>query len=595
MVDRRHFLKQGIATSAALLCFREAAALSSEVPAAAALPGDYFRRMAKWCPVVAARLKKESGATLKELEATPGWYHFPYTILAAAVLYSKQNAENPFYKKQEMLHLALQIGDLLVREDKAGTFAPRLDSYRDTYMWVEAYALLKEQLGEERSRLWQQAIERNITLLLPEIATSRDMPAYTENFIGSSPNHLAWWSATAMVAGLHLHKRDWLTLGGGVLRRFATTEQNPDGYWGEHNPNGPTGGYNYIDVLAVGVYWEITKDPDALKALRRATDFHANFTYPDGNLIELFNDRNRYWHVSYWGQFGFSHFPDGRGYAYMLMQHTDDTNIDLDMLGLLAQNALYYHEGPAAVPPPQQQAYAHRLTAEAGVRKRGPWVTGLCGIMDTPLPRSQWFLERQANLSLFHERVGLIVSGANSKHQPELSTFSEKIENEWMIAPKGSRFAQFDDGDVLALAYNTFSAEILCPPPSKEEAQIHVRLTGRGPVPQEAYFALQLVLKPGAELKTGAGRALTVSESKIDMNAHDLGGSIQHNGWTLSLDSDASLRWPVYPYNPYRNAVETKIDHAVALLRVPLQLKQPPGRWLRPNERTIKLRFQVPS
>ncbi|WP_263409036.1 hypothetical protein [Terriglobus tenax] len=595
MPDRRTFFKQGLAVSAAWLLKPEwMEAEQKSLTSTGALPDKYFRRLAKWCPVVIKKLKDGHGASLHDLEAEHGWYHLPYMVLPSALLYSRQNPANPFYKKPEMLKLAFDLGDLMAREDKDGTFAPRLDSYRDVYMWLEAYALLKDELGEERRKSWSAAMERNVSFLLPEMIASKDMPAYTENFIASSPNHLAWWAATVMIAGLYLQKREWVALGGGILKRFASTEQNADGYWGEHNPNGPTGGYNYLTAMAVGVYWEHTKDPDALKALRRATDFHANLTYPDGNLIELFNDRNRYWHVSYWGQFAFSSFPDGRGYAELLMRNVQDEEIDVDCLGLLGMNALYYHNGPSTAPPPLQASYRHQLKNESGVVKDGPWVIGMSGIMDTPLPRSQWFLDRQSNLSLFHEKTGLILSGANSKHQPQLSTFSEKLENEWVIEPKGTRLAQFQDGSALAIAFNTFSAELSASVnASQDETVVRAQLSGRGKPPQEGYFALQLVLKPGQVLRTGTGKTFKVSEGKIDLSAQEIGGSIEHNGWVLKPDAEATLQWPVYPYNPYRNAPETKIEYAVALLRVPLKLKADAHHWMQPDEQTIQHRFQV--
>lgn len=598
MPTRRTFFQQGLAASA-LFLYPSGFALAMpkgrsavETRNEALLPDAYFRRLAKWCPVIAKRLKDEP-LPLKQLEATKGWNHLPYNVLSAAVLYVKANPANPFYRKPEMRKLACDLGDLMVREDRAGTFAPRLDSYRDTYMWLEAYQLLKDELGAERKSLWEQSLRRNVSLLIPDIMLSRDAAQYTENFIASSPNHLAWWAATVLVAGIYLNDRSWIVLGGGVLKRFAATEQNPDGYWGEHNPNAPTGGYNYLSAMAVGVFWEHTKDEDALKALRRATTFHANFTYPDGNLMELFNDRNRYWHISAWGQFAFSHFPDGRGYCKLLMDHMDDNEIDLDALGLLAMNALYYHDGPVTLPPPSQTSYKHRLTAEAGARKTGPWVTALSGIIDTPLPRSQWFLDRQVNLSLFHEKTGLIVNGGYSKHQPELATFRESLGNqEWNAQPKGSLLSQGESEDALALAFNSFSTEIQLPAPTEDEAIVRVDISGRGPA-QEAFLTLQLCLQEGQTLTTGAERTLTVDATHIKLNAAEMNGSIRHNGWTLKLKDEASLEWPVYPYNPYRNGPETLLKHAVALLRIPLKLQSPKEHWMQPHERMIELRFQV--
>lgn len=599
MPDRRLFVKSALVLSGALGLEKRAyswmARPTSPKNESTALPGAYFPRLAKWCSVVQDAMRANPGAGLREIESRRGWNHFPYTILPAAVLYAKKHPTNRWYKDATMLTLATDIGDLLVKEDARGTFAPRLDSYRDTYMWVEAYGLLKDKLGAERASSWKAAIERNIGLLESDIAAWKDCPEYTENFLGTSPNHYAWWSATLLVGGKHLGHESWVKLGSAVLKRFAATEQNLDGYWGEHNPNGPTIGYNYLTTLGVGVYWEHSQDPRALRALRRATDFHSHFTYPDGNACELMNDRNRYWEVSPWGQFAFSNFADGRGYAELLVRNTPDEEIDLDTLGLLGQNALYYHEGPVTTCAPEQPRYSHRLQGPAGVRKNGPWVTGLCGIIDTPLPLSQWFLDRQANVSLFHQRAGLIITGANSKGQPELATLYEKRGGIIYTKPLGSRLTMKESGDCLAVAHHTFTCEVLAPPSQQEEQQINFRITGRGPVPEEAYLALQLCLKKNTVLETGTGKRITLTGQRIDLTPAMLGGSIRHGDWALRIDADATLSWPVFPYNPYHNGLETKLEYAVGLLRVPLRLHNNPEHYVRPNEQTIRVSVQVPQ
>ena len=117
----------------------------------------------------------------------------------------------------------------------------------------------------------------------------------------------------------------------------------------------PTTGYDYLTSAAVALYWEHSNDPAALKALRRSTDFHKYYTYPDGIPVETINDRNRYWWVSMWGHFGFSNFPDGRRYTEFLVNSYASERITLEALGRMAQDALYYHEGLQA-PIPQGQA-----------------------------------------------------------------------------------------------------------------------------------------------------------------------------------------------------------------------------------------------
>src|SRR5438046_2725522 len=89
------------------------------------LPGAYFRLLEAGTSQVEARLNAEPAATLETLEALPGWSHFPYCILASAVLYSKKHAANPRYHDGKMLALTLRVGDFLAAESEKGRYEPR--------------------------------------------------------------------------------------------------------------------------------------------------------------------------------------------------------------------------------------------------------------------------------------------------------------------------------------------------------------------------------------------------------------------------------------------------------------------------------------
>src|SRR5215470_13792142 len=101
------------------------------------------------------------------------------------------------------------------------------------------------------------------------------------------------------------------------------------------------------------------------RMLRRGTEFHTHFTWPDGTPVEVVNDRNRRWGVDPWGHFGFSRFPDGRRYVEFLTAFFQDGQGGLEMLGRIAQNALYFHEGPAV---PRFPGSAAVLLSHAGAR-----------------------------------------------------------------------------------------------------------------------------------------------------------------------------------------------------------------------------------
>jgi hypothetical protein len=556
------------------------------------LPGAYFRLLEAGATMVQRRLATEPGADLAVLESRDGWRHFPYAILAPSVLYAKRHPQNRRYRDPAMLSLAVSIGDLLASENEKGKYEPRLDSDWDTYMWLESYRLLEHELGEERKVRWRREIEKNVSLLVHDARERQDFPWYHSPFIGTSPNHYAQWASILHLAGRVFANKDWENLGATILRRFAFVEQMPDGYWGEHNRSGPTIGYNHLTLTGLALYYEHSKDPEVLPALRKATDFHKYFTYPDGTPVEVINDRNRYWGVSAWGQFAFTNFPDGRRYAEFLTGFFRPDSLTTDALGRLAQDALYYHDGPTQPIPQDQRNYARQMDIPAGIRKSGPWVVCLSGLISTQAVNNQFYLDRQSHMSVFHERLGLIITGANSKRQPELATFSEKLQGQVYYMPVTSRLQMGAERDRLSLAYNTFFADLIVPTPSTEEMAFRFDITGKGSPSEDSTLTLQLCLKAGEKLETAAGKEIVLSAERVELTPEDIGGWVRHHGWTLTVDPTAKLTWPVYPFNPYANGPEKSLERAVGALSVPLRLKSG-GKYIRPGEQVISLSLRA--
>ncbi len=528
---------------------------------AAALPQRYFRLMD-------AAIAKVDAASLK-LEDKPRAHHYPGALLTAAVLYAKTHPDNPRAGDPAVLALALKLGDLLAAESEAGLYEKRADHHRDTYMWLEAYRLLQPKLGEPRRERWRRELVKVMGGLAREAAVRRDRPAYTSPF-GVSVNHTALFSSTVHLAGIVFGNREWQELGAAIMHRYAAEEQSPDGFWGEHSRSGPTTAYDYLTVSGVALYYEHSKDPAALAALKRSTAFHKYFTYPDGNSAMITDDRRRHAYVSPWGHFGFSHFPDGRRYAEFLTGFSESGEGSFEHIGRLAQDALYYHDGPLAPIPQDAPSFSYRMAVPAAIRKSGPWVVCLSGIVATQNVSSRFYLDRQTSLEVFHQKYGVIISGANSKRQPELATFRERVRGQVYHMPLDTRLRMGDQGDSLSLAYNTFVAGLQVDPPTGTRLPFRIAVTPKGH-PEEARITLQLCLKPGEALETGAGRRFVPGNERIAIEGKELGGSIRHRGWKLSWNGAARLDWPVYPYYPYSDGPEQSLEYAVGALSFPLE------------------------
>jgi hypothetical protein len=564
----------------------------SATASAGELPARYFRLLEAGSQKVDNRLKAEPGVDLAKIETAPGWRHFGYSILAPAVLYATHHPDNPRYHDPRMLALALRIGDLLASENDKGKYEPRGDSDWDTYTWLEAYRILENDLGPARRDHWKRALLANIALLEPGATERVDFAWFQSPFIGTSPNHYSQWAELLYLAGRVFDNAKWVDLGTRILHRFAK-EQSPDGFWGEHTREAPTIGYDHLTLSAVAVYYEYSKDPVALEALRRSLTFHKNFTWLDGTPVETMNNRNRYWEVSSWAQFAFSHFPEGRRYAEFLSGFFDPDKLTMESIGRLAQDALYYHEGPTAPIPQDGERYAYQLSIPGGIRKTGPWMVSLSGIVESQAPINQYYLDRQANLAIYHQRTGLIVSGANSKRQPELATLRETLASgETLHLAGNTRLQMNPTADRLSLAFNTFFADLYMPPAQGQELNFKFVIAGRGEPPRAAFTTLQLVLHAGESLETANGKYV-LSAEPLNLTGEQIGGWIRHHGWTLHVDPTTRLTWPIYPFNPYRNAPETTLEHAVGAVSVPLKLKSRPGHYVRPNEQEIAFKLTV--
>jgi hypothetical protein len=214
------------------------------------------------------------------------------------------------------------------------------------------------------------------------------------------------------------------------------------------------------------------------------------------------------------------------------------------------------------------------MKVPAGIRKTGPWVVCLSGLIDPPVS-NQFMLDRQGHLSINHETLGLIVTGANSKRQPELATFRETTGGQTHHIPLSSRLRMSDERDRLGLAYETFFAELDVPTPIETALPFRFTVIETNPNRMEdVTLTLQLCLKAGEVLETARSQTV-LGAMRIELGPEAIGGMIRHHGWTLKVDPSARLIWPVYPFNPYRNGPETDLRYAVGALSLPVKTQRP--------------------
>ena len=88
---------------------------------------------------------------------------------------------------------------------------------------------------------------------------------------------------------------------------------------------------------------------------------------------------------------------------------------------------LHGHEGPVEETPAKGPAGTFLLTeggaARAAIVRRGPWFVCLSAYV-TPISKSRWIQDRQNLVSIYHDKIGLILGGGNTKLQPAWSNFT---------------------------------------------------------------------------------------------------------------------------------------------------------------------------
>jgi len=107
--------------------------------------------------------------------------------------------------------------------------------------------------------------------------------------------------------------------------------------------------------------------------------------------------------------------------------------------------------------------------------------------------------------------------------------------------PSTSRLEMGAKRDLLSLAYNTFFSELEVPVPSQSSLPLRFWITGRGRPGEDLRLTLQLCLKSGETLETGAGRKMLLGKERLELSPEELGGRIRHHGWTLRVGRRGSF------------------------------------------------------
>ena len=490
-------------------------------------------------------------------------------LLPLAAAWSLKDSAH--YRSQAVLR-AIEAGGLALQQAQDGdgmfTFRKKDHStWGQIYMpwvysrWIRTFALVKEAMGDEARARWSEA------LLLGYDGIARTALDRVHNI----PTHHAMG---LYCAGLVFERPDWREQARDFMAGVVAA-QSPDGWWAEHK--GPVVAYNLVYAESLGVYYSQSGDATVLEALERAAAYHAACVYPDGSLLETVDGRNAYHEGVRLGNVGLSQTPEGRG--FLQQQHALHLRAGGDCEADYAAHMLLYGaDGERVDPASGQDAHTSRIGDDGLVVRRRPWFYALSAFT-TEIPQNRWGQDRQNFLSVYHDAVGLVLGGGNTKLQPLWSNFTvgdtallahTPGEEEPDFSPRpGLAHVPQDaalDGEALKLDYGVARCRIEVE--ARDENELHVLLTVEEATDGPVAGHITLIARLGQALTSDQGVCEQLGDEEVRWENP---AWIEHAGWRLELPAGGQLRWPVLPHNPYRKDGTATVEEARLVFSVPLE------------------------
>lgn len=455
-----------------------------------------------------------------------------------------------------------ETGMVIFRKKDHSTWGPIYMPWVYSRM-VRAYYIVKDAMSNEAQERWNEA------LLLAYDGIARTALDRVHNI----PTHHAMG---LYYAGKIFARLDWQEQARDFLYRVIDA-QDEAGWWAEHK--GPVVAYNLVYAESLGVYYTMSGDEKVLEALTRAAHYHAACVYPDGSLLETIDGRNPHHDGVRLGNVGFAHTPAGRG--FLAQQHALFTReggaFDADYA---THMLLYGADGELVETAAAQNEHTSRIGDEALVVRRRPWFYALSAFT-AEIPPNRFGQDRQNFASIYHDDVGLIAGGGNTKLQPLWSSFtvgdtallSHKAgdeepdfnQREGLIhIPDSAELLDLTAGAAVQLKYGETPCCITLSPTSDRELTIALAVTA--PTQQLVTAHLTLIAHLGQPLNSAVGHCEALGEEALDWPDPEW---IEHAGWKLSIPHGARLYWPVRPHNPYRKDGAAMIEEARLVVVLP--------------------------
>ncbi|MBT3286042.1 MAG: hypothetical protein HN380_01755 [Victivallales bacterium] len=536
-----------------------------------------LKSLVKGVPGILAKQDAETGRFGSE-----PWICSDQNVLfPLAAAWSIESPNNPFHHDPKLLAAICRGGEALVEaQDKDGkwTFRKKDNStWGQIHMpwtysrWIRAYLLVRDAMPAASRKTWERGL----------LLGFKGIRKYADGHVHNIPTHHAM---ALYFAGLAFENQDWQDAARAFMAKTVAL-QDPNGFWSEHY--GPVVGYNRVYMDALGTYYAVSGDQTVLAALERSARFHAMFLWPDGSAVVTVDERQIHHGKRDIGNVGFSHTAVGRGYllGQTAAYRDQDRAVSAEYAAFML---LYSGTGPSVPLAATLDRSAQVLgDGKAGMLRRKPWQVCVSAYACDPI-NNRWIQDRQNFVGVYHDQLGLVVGGGNTKLQPYWSTFTvgdptllkhtpgntkpdfiPKVDLLW--TPQQAELRQDENTTGAVLHYGETSGQVTAEPGVDGALALVYRVEGLPDAPVEAHVPF---LKRRGRLRFANGQSLYLGEKPVRIEASDTGGAFTWRGLRATIPEGSHLLWPALQHNPYTKDGHSPLKNAKLVLCLPFSAER---------------------
>ena len=395
---------------------------------------------------------------------------------------------------------------------------------------------------------------------------------------GFPGNHFTWTALLLYEVGRHYGRDGLAAAGAKAFSQSILPFQ--DAYGGFPEGGGIVVTYALVTTDAVSDYAELSGDASARAAVERAFRFFKCFTFPDGTHATVADCRTRYQPVPLmFLPHGFLRMAGGPQFCLNRIRRMQRRLASHPLTDNGAQALAFYAD------------FVERLFRNSGSdawetctvpQGRSPVVARLdsadwsafLSCQRNAESSDRFHLDSQNFIEAWHRKAGCVLGGGNSKCAPLFSTFRKRTGSRGYI-PTGARITRqgpdcaageyLFDGDRLQAGVAVHGGELT----------LSFRVLHQNN-PDDIYeAAVSLLVRAGEKIRfSGLDHAIRVVPNACI--ERDFAAGEREFTWralTVVVPQGTTFRYPLIPYNPYRQDTLAGPDEYVARLCVPLSAR----------------------